>query len=179
MRCWFTGEANRLRPGFHSHCDLGLCPTCMAWVSKGWGQVEVLGNFGWIANTQTWRLSQMKSALCSAATWSVFLEAIPKNRHKAKKDILFIFSGYRGLLNCNKCQMLLHNTVFWSRIFIIRLPSSLLRNVQNMEFHSCCGLPHLYCMSFKGMNPGRSPGQFWLNSYHTNIATIKVRKSVL
>jgi len=40
-------------------------------------------------------------------------------------------------------------------------------------------MPHLYCMSFKGMSPGRSPGQFWLNSYQTNMATIKVRKSVL
>jgi hypothetical protein len=107
MGHWFTGEANLLSshpPGFHSRYGLWLCPTYMAWVSKGFGQVEVLGNFGWIATTQTWHLNRMKSSLCGAATEACFLKQFHKKGTRQTKTFS-ICSGYRGLLNSNNCQM--------------------------------------------------------------------------
>jgi hypothetical protein len=96
MGHWFTGEANRLSshpPGFHSRCVLWQCPTCMAWVSKGWHQVEVLGNFGWIATAQTWNLNRMKSVLCSAAYLRHFSWSNSKKKERGKQRHIFHLLG--------------------------------------------------------------------------------------
>lgn len=78
-----------------------------------------------------WNLAPEPNQVCSLqcshlrhASWS---NSKRWRRHRKTYLKLSICSGYRGLLNSNNCEMLFLSMVFWSRIYIIRLPGSLIK----------------------------------------------------